>query len=58
MYISTVIISKMVTDRVKITIVIKYEVTYGLSISISRFDLGSLYNLISRSCIISQNGGR
>ena len=36
-----VIISKMVTVRKNIIIAIKYEVTYGLLISIFRFDLGS-----------------
>ena len=37
-HISTVNISKMTTDRVKVNIAIKYEVAYELSIF--RFDLG------------------
>ena len=35
----TMNISKKVTDRVNTTIAIKYEVEYGLSISVFRFDL-------------------
>ena len=38
MHILTVDISKMVTDRVNITIAIKYEVTHRLLINIFRFD--------------------
>ena len=40
MYILTANIYKMVTDRDNIAIAIKFEVEYGLSISIFRFDLG------------------
>ena len=40
MHILTANISKMLTDEVNITIAIKYEVTYGLSISIFTLDLG------------------
>ena len=40
MHISNVNISKMITDRENLTITIKYEVAYGLSISIFRFDIG------------------
>ena len=36
---STANVSKMVTDGANITIAIKYEVTYVLSISIFKFDL-------------------
>ena len=35
----TVNISKMITDRTNITIAIKYEIEYGLSISVFKFDL-------------------
>ena len=37
---STANFSKIMTDKSNITIVIKYDVTCGLSISIFRFDLG------------------
>ena len=37
---STVNISKIVADMANITIAMKYEVAYKLSIGIFRFDLG------------------
>ena len=39
MHISTAIITKMVIDGANITINIKYEVEYGLLITVFRFDL-------------------
>ena len=42
MHVSIANISKTVTDRVNITIVIKYEVAYERSITILKFDLGLL----------------
>ena len=41
-------ISKMVTDRVNIITAVEYEVAYGLSISIFRFNYGLIYR--SRLC--------
>ena len=38
---STAVIIKVVTDGANITITIKYEVAYGLSIRIFKFDLDS-----------------
>ena len=40
MHIPTVIISQTVNNEVSIIITIKYEVAYGLSITIFRFNLG------------------
>ena len=41
MHISTKNISKMVTKKANISSAIKYEIAYGLSISIFIFDIGS-----------------
>lgn len=40
MYISTVNISKMLSDMAIVTILVKYEVAYGLSINVLRLEIG------------------
>ena len=59
-HISTGIISKIFTDRANIITAIEYEVIYGFSIGIFRFDPCPLYRLRSRSrsLEISLNCGR